>query len=102
MVMVIEAMRQLGDPSKKISGYRLENLVFPRALLLSENEEGVETQLIRRRHKTSADSLAESGKFTVYSVFNNEWSSVCEGAMILPRIRATETSRVKKFDRFLT
>lgn len=83
MVMAIEAMRQLADPSRTISGYRLKDLVFPRALLVSDNPEGVETQLLLRRRKTSVKSSAESSDFIIYVHLNSEWSSVCEGAVTL-------------------
>lgn len=83
MVMAIEAMRQLADPGRAISGYWLKNLIFPRALLVSDSPEGVETQLLLRRRKTKAKLSAESSDFTIYALSSGEWLSVCEGAVTL-------------------
>ncbi len=83
MVMAIEAMRQLADPSRAISGYILKDVVFPRALLVSDSPEGVETQLLLRRRKNSTKPSVESSGFTIYALSNGEWSLVCEGAVTL-------------------
>ena len=81
MVMALEAARQLADPSRAISGYWLKDLFFNRALLVSDSPEGVETQLLLRQRKPSVKSSTAFSDFKIYAYSDDEWFSVCEGAV---------------------
>jgi len=83
MIMAIEAMRQLADPSRKISGYRLQNVVFGQALLVPEASDGVEVQFSMKRQLTPINVEVERGEFTIYSLRDHRWSPICNGAVSL-------------------
>ena len=81
--MAIEAMRQLADQTRKINGYRLQNVVFGQALLVPEASDGVEVQFSMKRQLTTIDVDVECGEFTIYSLRDHTWSQICNGAVSL-------------------
>lgn len=50
MVMALEGMRQIANPERTITGYRVENVVFHNAMMISYTVEEVETQLLLPRY----------------------------------------------------
>ena len=57
MVMALEGMRQIANPERIIAGYRVENVVFHKAMMVSYTVEEVETQLLLpRRHPNAMNS----------------------------------------------
>ncbi|KAF2676018.1 hypothetical protein K458DRAFT_447715 [Lentithecium fluviatile CBS 122367] len=66
--MVIEAARQLSDPTKRISGFRLKESVFEKALIVPSTPEGAEIQFYMRL-----------SKFKLCSYENDSWNDHCRG-----------------------
>ena len=81
IVMALEAARQLADTERQIAGYRLNKMSFYKALLVTTGAEGVETQLHLHPHQSTNKRSLDSYNFTLYVYANEEWSSVCEGAV---------------------
>ena len=82
--MAIEASRQLADSTKHISGFRLKETVFEKALIVPSTPEGVEIQFYMRPAKMS--SFATSIKWYEYklSSFENEsWNDHCRGLIAI-------------------
>ena len=53
--MAIEAARQVASSSLRIKGYRFQDVMFHKALLISVNPEGVETQFYLRPRNGSSN-----------------------------------------------
>ncbi|KAL8719989.1 MAG: hypothetical protein Q9225_003081 [Loekoesia sp. 1 TL-2023] len=83
ITMAIEGIRQLAGSKRKISGYRLENISFGKALPISTSGDGVETQLHFTRRTAASNKHFESQDFVVYAYLGQEWSSICEGTVIV-------------------
>ena len=82
IIMAIEGARQLTDPERIISGYRIENFSIKKALMVTSAAQGIESQLyFRSRRSTSAVSRAD--EFILYAYSNEEWASICEGTVIV-------------------
>ena len=81
VTMAIEAARQLADPAKTKTGYRLRDVAFPKALVLSSGPEGVETQFYLRPAKEIGNKLTLWNEFRLCTYENGEWSENCRGAV---------------------
>lgn len=81
IVMAIEAARQIADPTLSITGYRLSDLSFSRALVVSSDPEGVETQLHLRPQKRNTKTTSECSDFVLYVYSKEEWAQVCQGTI---------------------
>lgn len=79
--MAIEAARQVASSSLRIKGYKFQDVVFHKALLISLNPEGVETHLYLRPRNGSSN-IAEWNDFRLYTYSNEEWAEVCQGTII--------------------
>ena len=81
LVMAIEAARQTTDGTSNISGYRFRDIVFRKALIVSEGPEGIETRFYLRPMK-DMDAKAHSWNEFRLCVYENEtWSENCRGAI---------------------
>ncbi|KAL9595035.1 MAG: hypothetical protein Q9219_006685 [cf. Caloplaca sp. 3 TL-2023] len=90
ITMVIEGIRQLADPKREPTGYKLENVLFNKALPIPLNGDGVETQLHFDRRKFATDKLFESDDFTVSAYIAEEWQSLCVGTVIMEQAIPTD------------
>ena len=81
IVMAIEAARQVSKQALAIKGYRLENVVFYKALLVSLAPEGVETEFYFRRRQDGSNT-SDCNEFRLYTYSNEEWIEICSGTII--------------------
>ena len=77
----VEANRQYCESYRKVVGYHLNDLVFHRALPVSESPDGVETQLQFHPGGSTAREEDRVNGFKLYALSNDEWSSICEGSI---------------------
>jgi acyl transferase domain-containing protein len=84
MVMALEAMRQVHEDQGLITGYKMRDVQFSRAVTLSQENRGTELQLTLRRGKTqSKESLSRPtwNKFSIHVYDNEGWVECCSGAV---------------------
>lgn len=81
IVMAIEAMRQLVGRSRPVRGFMLKEIFIHRALLLSLDIEGVETEISLNLPKGSGKDLLSSADFHISALWNGEWADICEGSI---------------------
>ena len=88
LVMAIEAMRQLMADSplvslRKLRGFRLVEVMIYKALLLTSNPEGVETEISLYLPKTGGSKdLGVAADFHISALLNDQWSDICEGTIL--------------------
>lgn len=70
--MAIEAAQQMSNTGRKVTGYRLRNIIFSKAASINLSPEGVETQFYMRRLANSHDKSADWNEFTLCSFENGE------------------------------
>ncbi|KAF1828904.1 reducing type I polyketide synthase [Decorospora gaudefroyi] len=78
--MAIEASRQLADSTKRISGFRLKDSVFEKALIMPSTPEGIEIQFSMR--PSTVSNFTTSSKwfeFRLCSYESGTWSDHCHG-----------------------
>lgn len=83
ITMVIEGIRQLADSERQITGYRFRDVFFYKALPIPSTGPEIETQLYFNRRKFATSRTFETSDFVIYAYLNEEWSSLCEGTMIM-------------------
>jgi len=83
IVMAVEGIRQLADSEMIINGYRLRDVIFRQALLVSSTGDGVETQLHFHRRKPATQRSFETNSFIIYGYINDGWLAICEGTVIM-------------------
>ena len=81
VVMAIEAMRQLVGRSRPVSGFILKEIIISKALLLSLEMEGTETEISLTLPKGSDRELQSSADFHISALWNGEWMEICEGSI---------------------
>jgi acyl transferase domain-containing protein len=84
MVMVLEAVRQLHEDQDRITGYKMRDLQFSRAVALSQEQRGTELQLTLRRGKAqSKDTFSEPiwNEFLIHVYDKEGWAECCSGAI---------------------
>ena len=81
IVMAIEAMRQLVGRSRPVSGFILKEIIIFKALLLSLETEGTETEISLVLPKGSDKDIQSSADFHISALWNGEWMEVCEGSI---------------------
>ena len=77
--MVIEATRQLFSASLGACAYVFKEVVVQRALLVPNEDNGVETQLHLRPNNQPEGSFASWIDFRLYAFENDEWSEISQG-----------------------
>ena len=84
IVMAIEAVRQvaISNAAKPIRGYRVTDVTFAKAVVLSMTEEGVETEFFLRPRKAEGPASSVWNDFRLYVLSNNEWAESCRGTII--------------------
>ncbi|KAI1208477.1 putative polyketide synthase [Annulohypoxylon truncatum] len=80
IILAIEGLRQLIGSSLRVRGWVLKNVRFLKALLISTETAGTETQfhLFPKRHIGSVPVECE---FVLYSWSESDWSRVCDGTI---------------------
>ena len=81
IVMAIEAMRQLVGRSRPVRGFMVKEISIHKALLLSLEREGTETEISLNLPKGSDNELLSSADFHISALWNGEWSEICEGSI---------------------
>lgn len=81
IVMAIEAMRQLVGQSRPVRGFMVKEVFIHKALLLSLEIEGVETEISLNLPKGSGKDLQSLADFHISALWNGEWADICEGSI---------------------
>ena len=81
VVMAIEAMRQLVGRTRPVRGYMVKEILIHRALLLSLETEGTETELSFNSPRGYGKDLLSSADFRITALLNGEWAEICEGSI---------------------
>ena len=81
--MAIEAARQVAERSEYITGYRLRDVSFPKALMSVPRAEDFETNLFLRALETSENKASGSSEFRIYTHTIGEWTENCRGTITL-------------------
>ena len=81
VVMAIEAMRQLVGGSCPVRGFVAKEISIHRALLLSLEIEGTETELTLTLPRGSSKDLLSSADFHISALLSGEWTEICEGSI---------------------
>ena len=81
VVMAIEAMRQLVGRSRPVKGYMVKEVSIHRALLLSSEIGGTETEISLSSPAGSDKDLVSSADFHIAALLNGEWTEICEGSI---------------------
>ncbi|KAG8157863.1 hypothetical protein KVR01_012135 [Diaporthe batatas] len=76
--MAIEAAKQVADPSRQISGYRVQDAVFLAPIPVEEDRSEVQLHM-RPDHAHPVDKSTTSFEFRVYSMSNSGWFENCHG-----------------------
>lgn len=77
LVMAIEAARQLANKSESITGYRLLDVSFLKALMSVPRANDFETNTFLRPLENSEN------EFRIYTLTNGEWAENCRGKIVL-------------------
>ena len=81
LVMAVEAARQVAEGSEYITGYRLRDVSFPKALISVPRAEDFETNLSLRALETSENKASGSFEFQIFTHTNGEWTKNCCGTI---------------------
>ena len=81
IVMAIEAMRQLVGQTRPVRGYMVKEVLIHRALLLSLETEGTETELSLVSPRGCGKDLISSADFRIAALLNGQWTEICEGSI---------------------
>ena len=79
--MALEAVRQLVHSPNEVTGYRLKDVSFSRALILSSSPEGTETQMYIRPSQDVDSKMPSWHEFRLCTFENGEWLENCRGAI---------------------
>lgn len=81
LVMAIEAANQMADSNRVVTGFTLKDVLFQRALDVSQDSEGIETNFyLRQIHDVSGATVSWSD-FRLCSFENDEWQENCRGSI---------------------
>ena len=81
IVMAIEAMRQLIGHSRPVRGFMVKEIFIHKALLLSLETEGTETEICLNLPKSSGKNLLSLADFHISALLKGEWADICEGSI---------------------
>ena len=83
LVMAIEAARQVAKRPKSITGYKLLDVRFSKALMSIPRADDFETNTFLRPLESSGNKASRSSEFRVYTLTNGDWAENCRGTIIL-------------------
>ncbi|KAF2106989.1 polyketide synthase-like protein [Lophiotrema nucula] len=103
LVMAIEAMREMScDESGKIRGFRIRDVAFSKAIVLSEGAQGTETQLtLRPSNDKTTKSCGAWSEFTLFVYEGDAWSECCRGAISVDIEQSSHPFAVDEHQAFL-
>ena len=79
LAMVIEAVRQVAGNDDVISGYRLKNVAYMKALNLDGSSDGHECRINLRPQPDSINPNLPRYEFQIFTLRNDEWVELCHG-----------------------
>ena len=80
IVAAIEAASQRADPTRKVVGYELKDVLIGKAIVLHESDTGTETMLHIRPWRSASQSLAYTWEeFKLMSRNDDGWETNCTG-----------------------
>lgn len=99
IILAIEGLRQLIGSSLHVRGWLLKNVRFLKALLISIDTAGTETQfhLFPKRYIGSVPVECE---FALYSWSENNWSRVCDGTIAVDSDNLQLNNQVEVLETF--
>ena len=83
LVMAMEAVKQMADKDRRIFGFQFKDVTFLRALTLSLQPEGIETQFSLRAVKDGANKLEAWSEYCLYVYEDEDWAMCCHGLIQL-------------------
>lgn len=78
VVMAVEAAKQVADPNRQISGYRIRDAVFLAPIPVEEDRSEVQLHL-RSDHAHLVDKSTDSFEFRIYCMSRTGWFENCHG-----------------------
>lgn len=88
--MVLEAVRSLTANSTDIAGFRIRDVKIPSALVIPEDEDGIEAQLHLHAQSNAPGQSFQAWDFNIYSVSGNDWKLLCSGQVAAEPSEATD------------
>ena len=79
LVMAIEAANQTADPNQAVTGFRLKDVLFQRALGVPQGSDGIETHLYLRQIRDASETATPWSEFRVCAFENAAWQENCRG-----------------------
>jgi acyl transferase domain-containing protein len=95
IVMAIEAMRQVHEDQGTVTGYKMRDIQFPRAVTLSQDQRGTELQLTLRRGKLQPKESLTAPTWNEFSihVYDSEcWVECCSGSIAVEHEKVSRES----------
>jgi hypothetical protein len=90
MVMAIEAMKQLAELERVVTGVRLRRISLKKMLVVPDTQDGIQTAISLRRITERGDSSAwHEFRITSYYSSSGTWSEYCTGMIVLEYETAT-------------
>lgn len=83
IVLAIEAAKYLADPAKKVSGFRVEDVTFSKAIMLSPDRDGVEIEISLRQVPGIVTKSSSWREFCLHVYEDPEWSECCRGTVVI-------------------
>ena len=83
LIMAIEAARQLADQNRNITGYRIQEATFRKALIIPSSPNGVETQICLRPVKDTNSKGSLWSEFHIYVHEDDKWTECCDGVVVV-------------------
>lgn len=93
MVMAIEAIKQLADPDRLLTGFNIRDAVFSTALQIPTHAEGIEVNVHLKRTKEGRSDATGWFEWRIYAYDNGNWVENSTGS-----IQALYESRNTSFD----
>jgi acyl transferase domain-containing protein/NADPH:quinone reductase-like Zn-dependent oxidoreductase/SAM-dependent methyltransferase len=83
LVMALEGARQLADTDRHLTGYRIKDATFQRALSIPTDQDGVESQISMRPLQDAFDKQNANYDFWICSMEGGNWVENCRGTIQL-------------------
>ncbi|GAA91228.1 polyketide synthase [Aspergillus luchuensis IFO 4308] len=93
LVMAIEAIKQLADPDRLLTGFNIRDAVFSTALQIPTHAEGIEVNVHLKRTKEERSDATGWFEWRIYAYDNGNWVENSTGS-----IQALYESRNTSFD----
>ncbi|PWY69325.1 polyketide synthase [Aspergillus eucalypticola CBS 122712] len=93
LVMAIEAIKQLADPDRLLTGFSIRDAVFSTALQIPTHAEGIEVNVHLKRTKEGRSDATGWFEWRIYAYDNGNWVENSTGS-----IQALYESRNTSFD----